>query len=247
MKTQLIIGYGPSAVANELASQMDGTARLILVCPAGSRSDAEAAHSLLSGPSQLQELNLLDRRAVQDFINSIDSEVDEVIYAHMHFAMENPSAFDYDAWGDTLNANLTMPLVVAHATTKRFPSLSSFVVITSTEAYRGSFRAAGYAASKAAVHNLVMSLANNGGTTGTRFNAVAPGWIGGVMDTDEVFEMSKEITPLGRLGTPSEVANVVRFLASEEASFVNGTVIVVDGGYLGVDTIAKYEAQTTPE
>ena len=61
------------------------------------------------------------------------------------------------------------------------------------------------------------------------------------MDTDEVFNMSRKITPLERLGDPNEVANVVSFLLSQDSSFVNGTVIVADGGYSGVDAIAKYE------
>ena len=65
--------------------------------------------------------------------------------------------------------------------------------------------------------------------------------VGGVMDTDEVFNMSRAITPLGRLGSPEEIASVVAFLVSDDASFVNGTVVTADGGYSGVDTIAKYE------
>ena len=63
------------------------------------------------------------------------------------------------------------------------------------------------------------------------------------MDTDEVFNMSRKITPLGRLGSPEEVANVIAFLVSKDASFVNGSVVTVDGGYTGVDTIAKYESE----
>jgi 3-oxoacyl-[acyl-carrier protein] reductase len=118
---------------------------------------------------------------------------------------------------------------------------ASFVVVTSTEGFIGSFGASAYAATKAAIHNLVKTLANNGGKNGIRANAVATGWIGGVMDTDEIFNMSRRITPLGRLGSPDEIASVVSFLTSVESSFVNGTVIVADGGYTAVDTIAKYE------
>jgi NAD(P)-dependent dehydrogenase (short-subunit alcohol dehydrogenase family) len=88
---------------------------------------------------------------------------------------------------------------------------------------------------------LVKTHANLLGPRGIRVNAVAPGWIGGVMDTDEVFERSRRITPLRRLGAPAEVAAAISFLLSEQASFVNGTVLVVDGGYSGVDTIAKFE------
>ena len=59
--------------------------------------------------------------------------------------------------------------------------------------------------------------------------------------------MSKKITPLGRLGKPEEIAAVINFLLSMESSFINGSVITVDGGYFGVDTIAKYEfEQSSP-
>jgi NAD(P)-dependent dehydrogenase (short-subunit alcohol dehydrogenase family) len=116
-------------------------------------------------------------------------------------------------------------------------------VVTSTEGFIGSFGAHAYAATKAAIHNLVQSLANIAGN-GVRVNAVAAGWIGGVMNTDEVFNLSRAMTPLGRLGTPDEIAAVVAFLASREASFVNGSVVTADGGYSGVDTISKFEFQT---
>ena len=83
---------------------------------------------------------------------------------------------------------------------------SSIVIITSTEAYRGSYGASAYAATKAAIHNLVRTLANNLGQRGIRINALPAGWIGGEMDTDEVFNKSRSLTPLGRLGTDEEIA-----------------------------------------
>jgi NAD(P)-dependent dehydrogenase (short-subunit alcohol dehydrogenase family) len=61
------------------------------------------------------------------------------------------------------------------------------------------------------------------------------------MDTDEVFNMSRKITPLGRLGTQEEIADITEFLLSEKSSLINGTVITADGGYSGVDMISKYE------
>ena len=89
---------------------------------------------------------------------------------------------------------------------------SSIVIITSTEAYRGSYGASAYAATKAAIHNLVRTLANNLGQRGIRINALPAGWIGGEMDTDEIFNKSRSLTPLGRLGTDEEIANVAYFL-----------------------------------
>ena len=121
---------------------------------------------------------------------------------------------------------------------------ASFVTVTSTEGFVGSFGAAGYAATKAALHNLVKTHANNLGHLKVRANAVAAGWIGGVMDTDEVFNMSRKITPLRRLGDPKEIAAVVNFLLSQESSFITGATIVADGGYTCVDTISQHEYET---
>ena len=97
------------------------------------------------------------------------------------------------------------------------------------------------AATKAAIHNLVKTLANNLGRRGIRINALPAGWIGGEMDTDEIFNKSRSLTPLGRLGRDQEIADVACFLLSDKSSFVNGTTVVADGGYLGSDPLSKYE------
>lgn len=94
---------------------------------------------------------------------------------------------------------------------------------------------AAYAASKAGLISLTRSLARELGPSGIRVNAVAPG----VIRTDMMNSFSEEDiaalaedTPLGRPGEAVEVAAAVRFLASEEASFITGQTLVVDGGYL---------------
>lgn len=192
-------------------------------------------------------LNHANAAEVRSKLASEGGGFDALVFTHMYFNLEDRKNFDFEQWSISLKQNLTAPMIFISQADSLLNDNAGVVFVTSTEAFRGSFRAAGYAATKAAVHNLVMTAANNLGARGIRVNAVAPGWIGGVMDTDEVFEMSKRITPLERLGSPDEVASAISFLISSDASFVSGTVLVVDGGYSGVDTIAKFEAESSPE
>jgi 3-oxoacyl-[acyl-carrier protein] reductase len=109
----------------------------------------------------------------------------------------------------------------------------SIVNMTSVVGLHGNPGQANYAASKAGIIGLTKALARELGTRGVRVNAVSPGYI----DTELTNVLSEEIrdtilgnTPLGRLGEPQDVARAVRFLCSDEAAFVTGTVLLVDGG-----------------
>ncbi len=95
---------------------------------------------------------------------------------------------------------------------------------------------AAYNASKAAVNLLTKSLAVEWAQKGVRVNAVAPGYTATELtlagrSKPEWFETWMRMTPMGRLGEPREVANAVLFLASDAASYITGTVLMVDGGY----------------
>lgn len=189
----------------------------------------------------LKKVDLSSRNELSTFVKSVEGEISGMIFAQFFFCMEDPDHFDHLMWDKSLAINLTAPNYLVHELKNQMVPESSIVIITSTEAYRGSYGASAYAATKAAIHNLVRTLANNLGQRGIRINALPAGWIGGEMDTDEVFNKSRSLTPLGRLGTDEEIANVAYFLFSKESSFVNGTTIVADGGYLGSDPLSKYE------
>lgn len=110
----------------------------------------------------------------------------------------------------------------------------SIVLLSSVVGRYGAGGQSVYAASKAAVASLACSAAREWGPRGIRVNAVAPGLI----DTDLIKDLPTDLssehvgrTPLGRLGAADEVAEVIRFLASDRAAFVTGQVIGVDGGF----------------
>jgi NAD(P)-dependent dehydrogenase (short-subunit alcohol dehydrogenase family) len=107
------------------------------------------------------------------------------------------------------------------------------ISISSVVGLVGNPGQANYAASKAGLVGLTMSVAREVAGRGITVNAVAPGYIPSKL-TDAMSEEAKQATlgqiPAGRLGTPEEVAAAVRFLASEEAGYITGQVLAVDGG-----------------
>jgi len=190
----------------------------------------------------LFEVDHASKDSLQEFVNNISQyKIDGIVNSQMFFNMENLENFDHEVWNNSIAINLTAPNFLIHKLKNNMRDASSIVIISSIEGFIGSFGASAYSSTKAAIHNLVMSHANNLGANNIRINAIAAGWIGGVMDTDEIFNMSRKITPLKRLGTPEEISSVVNFLLSDESSFIHGTTIKVDGGYSCVDTISKYE------
>ena len=93
-----------------------------------------------------------------------------------------------------------------------------------------------YNASKAAVHHLTKSLAAEWGQRGVRINSVAPTYIETAMtkvsaQDPDMFQTWMDMTPMGRMGQPSEIAAVILFLASDAASLLTGSVVLADGGY----------------
>jgi 3-oxoacyl-[acyl-carrier protein] reductase len=109
----------------------------------------------------------------------------------------------------------------------------SIVNLTSVVGIHGNPGQTNYAASKAGIIGFTKSLARELASRGVRANAIAPGYIQTAL-TDVLPEEAQQAiltnTPLARMGTPEDVAGAVRFLCSDEASFITGEVLLVDGG-----------------
>ena len=109
----------------------------------------------------------------------------------------------------------------------------SIVNITSVVGIAGNGGQTNYAASKAGVIGLTKSLAKEVAVRGIRVNAVAPGFVETDMTadlSDDIRDQAIEAIPLGRMGAPQDIAKAVAFLASDEAAYITGQPLVVDGG-----------------
>jgi 3-oxoacyl-[acyl-carrier protein] reductase len=140
-------------------------------------------------------------------------------------------------WDVVLNTNLTsaylcMQQVIGSMLKQRWGRI---INITSVFGQMGQAGQANYAASKAGLIGLTLAMAREVASRNITCNAVAPGCIETSMTavlSDEFKENAVKSSPLGRVGSPEDVANAVRFLASDEASYITGHVLSVNGGLL---------------
>ncbi len=138
-------------------------------------------------------------------------------------------------WDRVISVNLKGTYNCIRATMKGMMKArhGRIVNVTSIIGLHGAAGQANYAASKAGIVGLTMSVAKELGSRNITCNAVAPGFIETDMTRDLPNEMKDGVVktcPLGRLGTPADIAKVILFLASEEASYMTGQTLTIDGG-----------------
>jgi 3-oxoacyl-[acyl-carrier protein] reductase len=138
-------------------------------------------------------------------------------------------------WQHVIDTNLTGTFLCCREAMKimTYRRGGSVVNLSSTSALIGTEGQANYAASKGAVISLTRTLAREGASRGIRVNAVAPGYISTDMTrvlSDYVTGMMLRAIPMGRAGSAEEVADLVAFLVSDQASYITGQTIAIDGG-----------------
>lgn len=145
---------------------------------------------------------------------------------------------DVDDWRAVVDVNLTGTFITARTAARRMmaaESRGSIVTVTSMNGVVPGPNAGAYGATKAAVALLTRQMALEWGSRGIRANAVAPGLIDAGMSEPiyadpEIRRRRAERVPLGRLGTPDDVADAVLFLLSDSSAYITGTELLIDGG-----------------
>ncbi|WP_027556021.1 SDR family NAD(P)-dependent oxidoreductase [Bradyrhizobium sp. Cp5.3] len=182
---------------------------------------------------------------VEAAVQACDDQLDIVVNAAGIIVPDRPETVTDDVWAKTFAVNVTGTMAVCRAALPLLQRHGGAIVnMASVAAFNSSPDSTSYAASKAAVVAYTRSLAHAGGIYGVRANAVAPGWVRTPMSEYEMqlaarqnntnpeieFETTARRIALGRLAQPAEIAACCLFLASDEASFVTGAVLVADGG-----------------
>jgi 3-oxoacyl-[acyl-carrier protein] reductase len=140
-----------------------------------------------------------------------------------------------DDWRDVIETNLSSVFYTCRAVTRGMMKkrAGAIVNVSSIVGVHGNWGQTNYGASKAGIIGFTKSLARELGSRGVRANVVAPGYVNTRLTEvlpEEAQQAMLANTPLGRLGDPEDIAGAVRFLCSDEAAFITGEVLLVDGG-----------------
>ena len=198
---------------------------------------ARARASAIDRGIRFERLDVRDRAAIQALVSGAP-RLDVIVNAAG--IIRRDDEHDPDVFANVVAINLTGTMEVCTAARPKLrESAGSVVNLASMLTFFGAPRAPAYSASKGGIGQLTKSLAAAWAADGIRVNAVAPGWIAtplthALQDDPERSRPILSRTPMGRWGSPEEVADGVVFLASPAARFVTGAILAIDGGYLTV-------------
>ena len=239
MKTAIVLG-GSRGIGKAIAIQLSQcganiilTARNIEGLNAVKDSinaQGRLAEAIVSDVSSMSSLKELTAKTIDKF-GRIDILVNNAGITHDNIIMRMKE----EDWDSVLNINLKGCFNGIKAVTR--PMIKNkwgrIINITSVIGQIGNAGQSNYAASKAGIIGLTKSMAKELGSRNITVNAVAPGYISTDMTNKvnaDLKEKMKSFVPLGRFGTPNDVANLVCFLASQEAGYITGQTFNVDGG-----------------
>jgi 3-oxoacyl-[acyl-carrier protein] reductase len=205
-----------------------------------SPSDSTAAWEADPGPERFhyEALDLADAAAADEFVHGVLERFGrvDVLVNNAGVARDGVLAlFGDDEIDQVIGLNLRATIHITRHVSRRMlrQGAGRIINVSSVVGLSGYRGLSVYSATKAALDGFTRSMARELGARGITVNSVAPGYLRTEMshglDEDQLAQISRR-TPAGRLGEPDDVAAAVRFLASPEAAFITGHVLVVDGG-----------------
>jgi 2-deoxy-D-gluconate 3-dehydrogenase len=210
---------------------------------AASGSEIEKEVTALGRSFKAYAADLSDRQAVHAFLKKVNEEnpVIDILVNNAGTIMRKPVAEHPDEyWDKVLAINLDAPFIIAREIGKKMLERAAGKIIftCSLLSFQGGITVPGYAASKGALSSLVKAMANEWASKGVNVNGIAPGYI--ATDNTEALRNDPDRSasilsriPAARWGTPEDFKGPTVFLASDAASYVSGTILVVDGGWMG--------------
>ena len=223
------------AIAAQLAAQ---GALVVAAARGGNAAETVAAIAAAGGRAQALALDVTDAEAAVAAVQGVVAE-----HGRLDILVSNAGItrdqlmlrMKRSDWDEVLATNLTAAFVLCQAAMKPMIKQRSgrIVAISSVVGQMGNAGQANYAASKAGLIGFCKSLAREVGSRHVTVNVVAPGFVETDMTKVVAEETRKQWAaqiPLGRLGTPDDIASAVCFLASDEASYITGQVLAVNGG-----------------
>jgi len=209
------------------------------------RAGADVVVGYRSGKDEAEELaSAIGGRAVQADVSSPEDAKRLVEEAGDVDVLVNNAGLTRDGllarmpdddWRTVIETNLSSVFYTCRAVTRPMMKRrsGSIVNVSSVVGVHGNWGQTNYAASKAGIIGFTNSLARELGSRNIRANVVAPGYVKTQLTDvlpEEATQAMIQATPLGRVAEPDEIAGAVRFLASDQASFITGEVLLVDGG-----------------
>ena len=187
--------------------------------------------------------DLSDRQAVNSLTKRLASDriVPDILVNNAGTILRSPATEHPDDWWDTvLEVNLTAPFILSREIGRAMVERGSGKIIftASLLTFQGGIHVPGYSASKAGIGQLTKALANEWAAKGINVNAIAPGYVEtdntrALRDDPVRYEEILKRIPAGRWGRPEDFAGPAVFLASSASDYVNGEILVVDGGWMG--------------
>ncbi|WP_407425990.1 SDR family oxidoreductase [Arcticibacter sp.] len=208
-----------------------------------SGSETEKAVRALGRNFKAYQCDFSNRTAVKDFLKKVlaENEVIDILVNNAGTILRQPAAEHSDEfWDKVIEINLNSQFLISREIGARMIKNGSGKIIftASLLTFQGGINVPGYAASKGAIGSLVKALANEWASKGINVNGIAPGYIS--TDNTEALrndeDRSKSILgriPAGRWGETDDFKGPVIFLASKAADYVHGTILTVDGGWMG--------------